>query len=180
MAKQTDSSLEPIYRLWGWVLFTWSLYRYFFKLPEWVDEFIAKPLVFVAPVLWYVLKKEKRTLESVGLTGKNFFNSVYIGLGFGMVFAIEGIAAHAIKYGSVDVNPIAAFRDYGFLLIVVSLATAFSEEVLSRGFIFNRIYEKTKNLPYAALIGSVIFVLLHIPILVTTTKLTGMTLLPTK
>ncbi len=176
MAKQTDSSLEPIYRLWGWVLFTWSLYRYFLKLPEWVDEFIAKPLVFVAPVLWYVLKKEKRTLESVGLTGKNFFNSVYIGLGFGMVFAIEGIAAHAIKYGSVDVNPIAAFRDYGFFLIVISLATAFSEEVLSRGFIFNRIYEKTKNLPYAALIGSVLFVLLHIPILVTTTKLTGMTL----
>ena len=76
-----------------------------------------------------------------------------------MVFAIEGIAAHAIKYGSVDVNPIAAFRDYGFFLIVISLATAFSEEVLSRGFIFNRIYEKTKNLPYAALIGSVLFVL---------------------
>lgn len=176
MAKQTNSSLEPIYRLWGWILITWSLYRYFLKLPEWVDEFIAKPLVFVAPVFWYVLKKEKRTLESVGLTGKNFFNSVYIGLGFGMVFAIEGIAAHAIKYGSVDVNPIAAFRDYGFFLIVVSLATAFCEEVLSRGFIFNRLYEKTKNLPYAALIGSVLFVLLHIPILVTTTKLTGMTL----
>lgn len=176
MAKQTNSSLEPIYRLWGWILITWSLYRYFLKLPEWADEFIAKPLVFVAPVFWYILKKEKRTLESVGLTGKNFFNSVYIGLGFGMVFAIEGIAAHAIKYGSVDVNPIAAFRDYGFLLIVVSLATAFCEEVLSRGFIFNRIYEKTKNLPYAAVMGSVLFVLLHIPILVTTTKLTGMTL----
>ena len=25
MAKQTDSSLEPIYRLWGWVLLPESL-----------------------------------------------------------------------------------------------------------------------------------------------------------
>src|SRR3989344_1188496 len=174
--RALSDSLEPVYRLWGWILLVWSLYRYFLKLPEWVDEFISKPLVFVAPVIWYVINKEKRTLESIGLTGKNFFNSVYIGLGFGMVFAIEGIAAHAIKYGKLEVNPIAAFQQYGFFLIVVSVAIAFSEEVLSRGFIFNRLYEKTKNLPYAALIGSILFILLHVPILVTTTKLTGITL----
>ena len=175
-SSASPDSLEPVYRLWGWILLVWSLYRYFLKLPEWVDEFISKPLVFVAPVIWYVINKEKKTLESIGITGKNFFNSVYIGLGFGMVFAIEGIAAHAIKYGKLDVNPIAAFQQYGFLLIFVSLATAICEEILSRGFIFNRIYEKTKNLPHAALIGSILFILLHVPILVTTTKLTGITL----
>jgi membrane protease YdiL (CAAX protease family) len=175
VAKPTDS-LEPVYQLWGWILLMWSLYRYFLKLPEWVDEFISKPLVFVAPVIWYVLKKEQQTLESIGLTGKNFFNSVYIGLGFGMVFAIEGIAAHAIKYGKLEVNPIAAFGQYGFFLIVLSLATAICEEILSRGFIFNRIYTKTKYFPYAAFVGSILFILLHVPILVTTTKLTGATL----
>jgi membrane protease YdiL (CAAX protease family) len=175
-AAVPSDSLESVYRLWGWILLVWSLYRYFLKLPEWVDEFISKPLVFVAPVIWYVINKEKRTLESIGLTGKNFFNSVYVGLGFGMVFAVEGIAAHAIKYGKLDVNPIAAFQEYGFLLIMVSLATAICEEILSRGFIFNRIYEKTKNLPYAAFVGSILFILLHVPILVTATKLTGITL----
>jgi membrane protease YdiL (CAAX protease family) len=172
-----SNSLEPIYHIWGWILLVWSLYRYFFKLPEWLDEFVAKPLVFVFPVLWYVLVKEKRRLESIGLTGKNFFNSVYIGLGFGMVFAIEGVIAHTMKYGKMDVNPIAAFQQYGFFLIVLSAATAICEEILSRGFIFNRIYEKTKNLPYAAFIGSILFVLLHVPILVTSTKLVGMTLI---
>lgn len=169
-------SLEPTYRLWGWILLTWSLYRYFLRLPEWFDEFIAKPMVFVMPVLWYIVNKEKRTLESIGITGKNFFNSVYIGLGFGMIFAIEGIAAHAIKYGKLDVTPIGAFQDYGFFLIIVSLATAISEEILSRGFVFSRIYEKTKNLPYSAFMGSVMFLLLHVPILVTSNHLTGMTL----
>jgi hypothetical protein len=171
------ASLSSVFRMWAWILLAWSLYRYFFKLPEWADEFIFKPLVFVVPVIWYVRNKEKQSLATLGFTWRNFFTSVYIGLGFGVVFALEGLVAHAIKYGKLDVNPIAAFQQYGFFLIILSLATAFSEEVLSRGFIFNRLYEKTKNLPYASVISSVMFVLLHVPILVTMTKLQGVTLI---
>ena len=170
-------SLEPVYQLWGWILLTWSLYRYFFKLPEAVDEFVAKPLIFVLPVLWYVLKKEKRDLTTLGLTTKNLFTSLYVGLGFGFVFALEGIAANAIKYGKIQINPIAAFEQYGLVvLLILSVATAFSEELLNRGFLFGRILEKTKSLPYASLLSTVLFVLLHVPILVTTLKLQGMTL----
>lgn len=176
-AKKYISTVTSVFRLWAWILLAWSIYRYFLKLPEWADEFIFKPLVFVAPVIWYVRKKEKESLATLGLTWRNFFTSVYIGLGFGIVFALEGLAAHAIKYGKLDVTPIAAFQQYGFFLIILSLATAFSEELLTRGFIFNRLYEKTKNLPYAAILSSVMFVLLHIPILVTMTKLQGMTLI---
>jgi membrane protease YdiL (CAAX protease family) len=180
MAKK-DIKASPlthmtIYQLWGWILLAWGLYRYFIKLPEWADEFVFKPLVFVIPVLWYVLKKEKRNLESIGLTFKNIFNSIYIGLGFGMIFAIEGVVAHALKYGKLEVNPIVAFQQYGFFLLLVSFATAFSEELLTRGFLFNRIYEKTQHLLKAATIGAIMFVFLHVPILVTANKLQGMTL----
>ncbi len=167
------SSLTPVYRLWGWILLVWALYRYFFKLPEWADEFFFKPLVFVVPVIWYVWTKERQNIATLGLTMRNFFSSIYIGLGFGIVFAIEGLVTHAIKYGKFDVTPIAAFQQYGFLLIVFSVATAFSEEILSRGFVFNRILEKTKNLPYSALVSSLMFMALHIPILVTMNKLQG-------
>jgi len=170
-------SVTPVFRLWAWILLAWCLYRYFFKLPEWADEFIFKPLVFVVPVIWYVRNKEKQSFATIGLTWRNFFTSVYIGLGFGVVFALEGLAAHAIKYGKLDVNPIAAFQQYGFFLIILSLATAFTEELLSRGFVFNRLYEKTKNLPYASIVSSIMFVLLHVPILVTMTKLQGVTLI---
>lgn len=175
--KKIVSTATSVFRIWAWILLTWSLYRYFLKLPEWADEFIFKPIVFVAPVIWYVRKKEKESLVTLGLTKRNFFTSVYIGLGFGVVFALEGLAAHAIKYGKLDVTPIAAFQQYGFFLIILSLATAFSEELLTRGFIFNRLYEKTKNLPYATIVSSVMFILLHVPILVTMTKLQGMTLI---
>ncbi len=170
-------SLEPIYQVWGWTLLAWSLYRYFFKLPEAVDELIAKPLVFVVPVLWYVYKIEKRKIDSLGLTAKNLFMSLYVGVGFGFVFALEGVAANAIKYGKIQINPIAAFEQYGMMtLLILTVATAVSEEILNRGFLFGRIMEKTKNLPYASLLSTGLFMLLHVPILVTNLKLNGMML----
>lgn len=175
MAKK--ASIEPVYQLWGWIALAWALYRYFLKLPEWADELIFKPLVFAAPVFWYVRRIEKRKLESVGLTTKNLFTAVYIGLGFGFIFALEGLAANAIKYGKLQINPIEAFQQYGMgALLVLSFATAFSEELLSRGFVFNRIMEIKKSLPYASLVSTMLFVLLHVPILVTMHKLTGVTL----
>lgn len=178
MKKKNDAgSLTPVYRLWAWILLFWSLYRYFLVLPEWVDEFIVKPLVFVGPVIWYMRTKERKSLASLGLTTKGAFTSIYIGLGFGFVFALEGLAANAIKYGKLTIAPIAAFEQYGLImLIVLSLATAVSEEILSRGFLFNRIYEKTKSLPYASILSTLMFVCLHVPILVTSLKLQGLPL----
>lgn len=175
--KQTENPNEPIYRVWAWILLVWSLYRYFLHLPEWVDELVFKPLVFALPVIWYARRIEKKPLASLGLSTQNFFQSVYIGLGFGAVFALEGLVAHAIKYGKLDVNPIAAFEQYGFFLLFLSVATAFSEELLSRGFVFARIYEKTKNLFQSALTASVLFVFLHVPMLLTINKLQGPTLI---
>jgi membrane protease YdiL (CAAX protease family) len=169
-------TISPIYHLWAWILLVWSVYRYFTRFPEWVDEFIFKPLVFVLPVAWYVVKREKRRLDSVGVTWKNFFPSLYIGIGFGLIFAIEGILAHYIKYKSFAVNPIAAFGTYGFGLIFLSLATAFSEELLCRGFLFNRILEKTKKIIPSAVTVAILFILLHVPMLLTINKLQGTTL----
>jgi uncharacterized protein len=179
MPKQAhDSSphaaLEPVFRIWGWILLIWSLYRYFLHLPEWADEFIFKPVIFVLPVLFYVIRHEKRPLASLGLTGKNFFNSFYIGLGFGVVFALEGMVVNALKYGRLNIQPIAPLVEYGLVsLLIFSVATAFSEELLNRGFLFSRIFEKTKNLGYATFLSTTLFVLLHVPILVTSLKLQG-------
>jgi len=59
---------------------------------------------------------------------------------------------------------------------LLSLATAFSEELLSRGFLFTRLYEGSKKLWYAAFMSSLLFVAFHIPILATTLRFTGTTL----
>ena len=136
-----------------------------------------KPLVFVAPVLWYVQKYEKKKLSTLGLSAKNLFPSIYLGLGFGFVFALEGFVANVIKYGEPLFRPLPVVTEYGIpLLLVLSIATAFSEELLCRGFIFTRIFESKKNLIYAASISAILFFLLHVPMLVTTAKLSGLIL----
>lgn len=166
-----------VYQVWALILLLWTLYRYYMHFPEWADEFIFKPLIFVVPVAWYVIRSEKRPLESLGMTTKNFFKSLYVGLGFGMLFAVEGLIVNYVKYGKITINPIEAYQHYGLvLLLILSLATAYSEELLSRGFVFHRLYEERKNLLHAALISTVMFVLIHVPILVTSLKLQGPTL----
>lgn len=170
-------SLTGVFRLWAWILLVWSLYRYFVTAPEVVDEFIAKPLVFIVPILLYVLFVEKRSITTLGYTGKNFFTSIYVGLGIGFLFALQGLAANFVKYGDFTINPIQAFRDYGFLLLPISLVTAISEETLGRGFLFSRFFEKSnENLIYSAFYSTGMFVLLHVPILLTTFKYQGVTL----
>lgn len=177
LPKSSDhSTIEPIYQIWGWILLVWSIYRYFLKMPEWVDELVFKPIVFLGPVFWYVLKKEKRDLASIGITAKKHFQSLYIGLFFGFIFAFEGIILNVLKNGQLSINPIQAFKDYGLVMLLgLSLATAISEEILNRGFLFRRIHEKTGNLPYALFIATILFLLLHVPILVTSLQLQGMT-----
>ena len=121
--------------------------------------------------------KEKSKWSSLGLTGKNLFTSIYIGLGFGFVFALEGLAANAIKYGKFTFMPIVAFTHYGMgTLLLLSVATAISEEILSRGFVFSRFIQAKKSLPYAAIVSTLMFVVLHVPILVLSLNLHGMAL----
>lgn len=171
-------SIEPYLQVWGWVLLFWSLYRYFLKLPEFVDEFIFKPIVFLGPVLWYVKTIEKRSIDSLGITKRNFFPSIYLGIGLGMLFALDGLFAHYLKYGKIQLNPIQVLKEVGVLqLFVYSLATGITEETLNRGFLFQRVLEKTNSLFKATSLSTVLFVLLHVPILITSLKFQGITLI---
>lgn len=175
--NNSKRSIEWIFQFWAWQLLAWSLYRYFFRLPEPIDEFLVKPLVFVLPVIVYVLKKERRSLASVGLTLVNWKQSLLIGLGFGVLFGGEAVLANIIKYGGLVIQPSAVVIEYGLpMVFFLSIATAFSEELLSRGFYFSRLYEATKNLVNAVVISTLLFVAFHIPILLTSLRFQGTTL----
>lgn len=169
---------EWIFQFWAWQLLIWALYRYFFHFPEWVDEFIFKPAVFVVPVIWYVLQRERLSLATIGLTAKNIKRNILLGLGIGLVFTLEGMGVNIATHGSLHLQQLQATAIYsiGFLALL-SLATAFSEELLSRGFLFSRLYNQTKRLWYAIVMSTCMFVAFHIPILVTSLKFQGPTLI---
>lgn len=170
--------LERTFTIWGLVLIVWALYRVYVRQPEWVDELVVKPLVFLGPVLFYVLIKEKRTLSSIGLAGGRFFRDVYLGIGFGMLFAIEGVVANAVKYGKFSFAPIITVTGTSLLLyVVLSVATAFSEEVFARGYLYTRLKEGYGSEIKAMLVSTAMYFLLLVPIMFTMSKLSGVTLL---
>lgn len=169
---------EWIFQFWAWQLLFWALYRYFFHLPEWADEFVFKPLVFVAPVLLYVVWKERKSLTTIGITGKQVVKNLLFGAGMGIIFILEGIGVNIATHGSLTLQQLSATAGYSLgLLTLLSFATAVSEELLSRGFLFARLYEGTKRLWYSIVLSTGMFVAFHIPILVTSLKFQGPTLL---
>lgn len=169
-AKQ---SFDPIH-LWAYIAIAWALYRYFFKFSEAIDELVFKPLIFVLPVILYVLKKEKRPLSSLGFVSNNLFRNILIGIGFGIVFILEGIFANTTKYGSLQMRPLDVVSQYGLpIMILLTFATALTEEIMNRGFLFNRMYEQSKNLMKTTFVTALLFMVLHIPVLVTSLHLQG-------
>lgn len=176
--QERNIFLERTYTLWGAVLIVWALYRFYFQLPEWVDELIVKPLLFLLPAVLYVFYKEKRPLKSIGLTKGKFKRDVIIGLGLGLIFAIEGILANSVKYGRISLVTDAQVTGGVFvLMLATALVGAFCEETLVRGFIFTRLKEGYKNIGKALVISASMYFMLLVPIIFTLTKLNGVALL---
>jgi membrane protease YdiL (CAAX protease family) len=145
-----------------YLLLTWSIYRFVFQFPDTLEELLIKPVIWLLPLI-FLLNKEKRGLESIGFTKKNLFKGIYFALALGVVFAIEALAANFVKYQGFNFS--ANIGDEAILIsLALSFATAFSEEISFRGYIFTRLWEKSGNEFVANLITSVFWALIHVPV----------------
>jgi membrane protease YdiL (CAAX protease family) len=165
-----------VYIVWFGIFLIWSLYRAIFPAFEFLDELLIKPLIFILPVFFVTLLYEQLSFASLGLAPrlKQVMLEFYIGVGVGVLFAVEGMIANYIKYGSLVFSPIIAVQQYGGVLffLVLNGATAISEEILGRGYLFNRISETMSDFS-AAVLSSLLFFLLHVPIMILNLHLRG-------
>ncbi len=167
MARKSVSRIEKVLNVWGISLILWAVYRAYFgtNLPIWFDEFIAKPVVFIGPALYFITKNEKSSFfPAVGLKVKKIPKELTIG------FLIGAVLFFLIIYtmgGSIEFN-----QNFLYLLIV-ALATSFSEEIISRGFVLKRLYEESKNIWTSSFFASILFFFLHIPILFSAPGING-------
>ena len=166
-----EKAISPLQRslnVWAIILIVWSFYRFKFQLPEWFDELVAKPLVFVVPVYYYITHFEKRSfLEAVWFDRKKVLSDLISALGIGVLFIIAALLANYVNDRVFPALP----ANIG-LIVLLSLATGITEEILSRGFLLKKLYEDSKNIYIASLNGSILFFVLHIPILFTNPKYT--------
>ena len=176
--RQPATRTQKTLNLWAVILIVWAVYRANFSLPEWFDELIAKPLVFVMPVYFFLKKTEKQNFfTAVSLKSKHFFKEILLGIGIGLIFSLSAILANYIKFHKI----VLSLKDQsieGFLgICVLAIATGISEEILSRGFVLKRLYEESKNALTSSFFSSMLFFFLHVPILFTNPKITGNTLI---
>lgn len=159
-----ETAIKHATILAAYLLVVWGFYRFLFKLPDTEEELIVKPIIWLLPV-FYFLAKEKKGLASLGVTTKNLFPAIYLSLGLGIIFAIEGLLINYFKYGSLDFS--ANLGENVFLLaLVVSFVTAISEELTFRGYLFTRVRYAIKKEWVANLSTSLVWALIHIPIAV--------------
>lgn len=145
-----------------YILVVWGFYRFLFKLPDELEEVVIKPLVWLIPV-YFLVSKEKMGLNSVGITSKKLFTSLYLALALGMVFAVEGLIINMVKYGGLDFSANLGMHNL-WASLGISLATATSEEIVFRGYIFNRLWLIVKKEWLANIITSIVWGVVHIPI----------------
>ena len=171
---------HQVFFVWFLIFIVWAFYRAYFRLPEWVDEFIVKPLVFFLPVFYLVIVRKKQPMSELGLPSspKNFFTDLYLGVAVGVFFALEGLLANYLKYGKFSFAPILAAKSFPLgWFFLINLSTSIWEEILGRGYLYNQLYKATKNQLWAAFASSFLFLLLHVPIMFTQLHLMGTSLL---
>jgi len=159
-----EKTLKNVIQLYTFIFLIWGFYRFLFRLPEEIEELVLKPIIWLGPV-FYLLFKEKENLSSIGWSGKNFFKGLYLGIGLGIIFAIEGLLTHALKYSGISFIKLAYTSLPVFLVALgVSLGTAISEETVFRGYIFSRLLRVIKDEWLASLISNLGWALIHLPI----------------
>ena len=178
MAKSTASPTQRVLNIWAIVLILWSIYRVTFHtdLPIWFDECIAKPLIFLFPVFWYITKFEKKPFWSgVGLKGKRIVRELLFGLSVGSVFVILAIGVRLMKHGGF---PTFSLAPSSLIWILSTCAAACTEQLLSTGFVFHRLIDESKNMIKPVLLSACLFFFLHVPALFGVEKIANATLIP--
>lgn len=122
-------------------------------------------LLFLLIIFW-IYFVEKQTITSIGwkkITLKTIFGGIGLGLG---LFALFGIIMTVIQAIGIELNQEMAQKiaKQPFpVLLLIALRAGVVEEVLYRGYAFERIFDLTKSKLLAALVPVIIFTLMHLP-----------------
>ena len=145
-----------------YLLIVWCFYRFLFKLPDNIEELIVKPIIWLVPI-FFLLKREKLGLASVGITLKNLFPAIYLSLGLGALFVMEALIVNFLKYGGFNFGANVGSAPFTATL-GLSFATAISEEAAFRGYLFSRVAIALKNDWLANILTGIAWTAIHVPI----------------
>jgi membrane protease YdiL (CAAX protease family) len=174
--KKPVSPTQKMLNTWAIVLIIWSFYRSYFKtdLPIWIDEFIAKPVIFLIPIYYYITRNEKLSFfKAVDFHTKGIVKDIVIGFSIGIALIATAFIVFIMRNTGAGLSSLGIIPLY----VAVAFASSFSEEILSRGFVLKRLYDESKNVIQSVFFSSFLFFFLHIPIIFTNPDIRGMMLI---
>ncbi len=141
-----------------YLLITWTLFRMLFSLPEWADELIVKPLIWLGPIL--ILKNLKlATQKSTGLV-----RDLFLGSFLSLLILGEYLLANRLRGTPLTFNP--GLLRWPFFLppLIIAAATGLTEEIVFRGYIMGSFLKGKIPRFRANLLTTVLFIGIHLPI----------------
>ncbi len=165
--KGEYATLHDLVSFYVYLLIVWGFYRILFRLPTEVEEFFLKPLVFLLPVAMRIRtdgKNWSERLASVGITWKNLFAGLAFGLSLGVFYLFVGRMGQFFRFGGA--SPYGAVPEQPLTVVLLAIATAFSEELVFVGYLLPRLEHLWKNEWKSATLVALMFGAIHIPILV--------------
>lgn len=143
-------------------MFAWTAYRIFFLFPEWVDECIAKPVVWLGPLVYLQKNYIKTILQSIK---KDIVRNSLFGFSVGLLYFILYTVLSRVSMGLPLVNPDHLSALQLVLQIIIALFTGCVEELLFRKFILERALLLFHDSIIANSFSSLLFTLIHLPII---------------
>lgn len=165
MANERYGKLHELVAVYTLILIVWGFYRLLFRFPEWVEELILKPGVFLVPVAIKLRRERgslKEKLASVGITSSNWQTAIILGLALGGVYLFAGKMGMVYGRGGFGGGGENAL----WLVAVVAIATAISEQLVFMGYLLPRLVSIWKDERWAVVTTAALFGIVHLPILV--------------
>ena len=128
---------------------TWSFFRYFFRLPELVDELWFKPVIFLVPLFFIYLGRGDRPKFWEG----NVFKGLVVGL----------LAGIALKSIFMIVSKQALELSLEKIMTTMLISTV--EQMTFAGLVLPLVNRGLRNETGSSLLVAVMYGLVHIPLL---------------
>jgi membrane protease YdiL (CAAX protease family) len=161
--QKNPGRLAQMLKVYVIVFLIWTVYRIFFHLPEFVDECIAKPILWLTPL--FVLKKN--------ITGKgikslkiNISKNIILGLNIGILFFGLFTFFSSIRIGLPNFNPSHLTLGGMLLQAVIAVSTGIVEELVFRSYFLEEALIIFHDRIGANLFVTILFALIHLPIIV--------------
>jgi membrane protease YdiL (CAAX protease family) len=145
------------------ILALWTLYRYYISLPQWFDEFIAKPLLYIGPL---IIAHQIGASDLFLTREKNMGRHLLFGIVWGLLYFISYTALSFVgRTTPLIFNPDTISLWEILLQGVIACSTGYTEEVVFRKYILERSLYIFHDSLTANSFTALLFMLIHLPII---------------